>query len=247
MDDIDKLIDEILKVDKKAFITKLQEKAKPFYQAIFNEGHASATGTSKSEKTALEAKLEAAEAKVVEVEAEFTEYKSKAPDTVTLEKQWSEKVKAAKDESKALKEAMVEERKGNKRTLANSTLLKFLSDVDGDYADALVSKPGIQNRLSFDENTNLRVLQPGQDIPFAGDEEAQLKALAEEIRGTVKPIFIVSTAGAGSGRGSPGAGGGAGGKSQWETIREKARATVAPDGIADKEAELNRRLGKVPV
>lgn len=250
--EIDKIIEEILKVDKKAFVTALQEKAKPFYQQVFNEGHASATGTFRDEKKVLTDKVKESEDKIVELQGEFDAYKTKAPDTATLDKQWGDKLEAEKLKMKNYKEQIAEERKTEKRISATVKLHNLLAGgdtgVDAEYADALVNKPSYQSRLSFDESGNLRVLQAGQEIPFAGNEEAQLKALAEEIDATVKPIYRRSTAGSGSGRSNTSGGSAAGGKSKWADIREKAKADNPSVSGTDRQAELNKRFGKsVPV
>lgn len=235
------LVDELITAMKEDATTK------PIHQALFNEGHSTATESFAKKKKTLEDKVTAAEKAKTDAEAEVAALREKTPDAATLNQQWSEKLTAAQNELAAFKEQAAREQKDNRRKSAVSKLEKLLSvALDDDFAEAKVATPEVQARISFDENDNLLVLQAGQQIPFAGDEEAQLKALAAEIIGKTKPLLRKSGAGAGSARNSTG-GAGAGGASRWQAIREeakKAAGAAGADGIADREAELDKRLGR---
>lgn len=229
--------------DKKGLIEALKE-VKTVYQPIFNDGHAVATGQLSKDKEEVDKKLQDAEGKLAELQTEFDTYKASKPDTATLDKQWSEKLTAVKDEYRDYKKQVKQERIDAQRDTALSKVHTLLAaDVDPEYAESLVQRETIKKRITVDESGNLRILQPEQSIPYAGDVDAQIKSLAGELVEGVKPIFRRTAIEGGPGKtditGQPIPKG----KEKYDKIRENAKKT-ATGTVAPADA-LDKAFGKV--
>lgn len=238
------LVDEIKALtDKKGLIEALKE-VKAVYQPIFNDGHAVATGQLSEEKKGVEKKLQETETKLTDLQTEFDTYKASKPDTATLDKQWSDKLTALKDEFKDYKKQVKQEKIDGQRDAALSRVNTLLAvDIDPEYAESLVQRDSIKKRITVDESGNLRILQPEQSIPYAGDVDAQIKSLASELVEGVKPIFRRTAIEGGPGKtditGQPVQKG----KEKYDKIR--ADAKKAATGTVPPADALDRAFGKV--
>lgn len=253
MDEIDKLIDELLKHKAADVVTRLKEKAKSaIYQPIFNDGHSVATGAHTSAAEKLQGQLDTALREKKELEDRLKTATSGSTDVDKINKEWQKKIDDKDREIQNLVTQQKAEKVNGKHESARSKVLALVNAriTDPDLAEAKVAKEF--KRVQVDEtNLSVRVLQPGQSIPFAGDEEAQLKALAEEIVGGVKPEFVRSEVASGSGRDASTGGTGANlkGKAFYDAIREQASkpkgAVAVGDGktVVNPQDALDARLG----
>lgn len=243
--ELDVLVEEIKGFgDKKALIEKLKD-IKTVYQPIFNDGHAVATAQLSDEKKEVDKKLQESETKLTDLQTEFDTYKASKPDTATLDKQWSDKLAAVKDEFKEYKKQVKQEKIDAQRDTALSKVHTLLAvDVDPEYAESLVQRASIKNRITVDESGNLRILQPEQSIPYAGDVDAQIKALASELVENVKPIFRRTAIEGGPGKTDITGQTQPKGKQKYDQIREQVKKSAGTGGVAPADA-LDRAFGKV--
>lgn len=228
----------------------IKEHAKPIYQPIFNDGHGVATASFSSERLKLEKRATDAEAEKKSAADDLEKYKREQPQIAQIDAQYKQQLQDKDAEIQKLKESHSSEKRTSRQETAVTKLRAILNQwVDPDKTENLVSTTTVKDRLQLDEALNLRVLQKGQQIPFAGNEEEQLKAFAEELKAGVEPKFILSGVNGGTGR--QGATGGVGteglkGKALFDKIREKARAEHPEKAPQDATKTLLERTGALP-
>lgn len=235
--------------NKTELVAAIKEHAKPVYQPVFNDGHGVATVAATAEKQRLEQRVSQAEEGRKQAEGELAKYKQEQPQLAQIDQQYKAKLEEKEREIAKLKETHATEKKGSRLDRTVSRLQAMLNQwVDADKVETMLSTKAVRDRLQFDENLALRVLQKGQQIPFAGTEEEQLKALAEELKGTVDSKFLLS--GVQEGTGTEGAAGGVGGakkdKAFYDSIREKAKAANPATTPVDATKALLERTGALP-
>lgn len=233
---------------KKAIAVAVKSKVKPIWQEAFNEGHGVATAQLQPKlDTALQAKKDAETAKKTAEEA-LTALKGEQPTAAQLHEEYGKKLQEKDAEIAGMKERYEAEKLETRRGAALARLrAEMAARVHEDYAEVLASKGDVVKRFQFDDGGNLRVMQGEGNVPFAGDEEAQIKAIAEELTKGAPDIFLRSNVDRGSGRdGANGVGGeGAKGKALYQSIRERATAAKA-EGAVDPQEALHKRLGLAP-
>ena len=243
--ELDALVAEIKAFDDKKKLIESLKEIKSVYQPIFNDGHAVATGQLSQEKKDAEQKAADAEAKLTDLQAEFDTYKASKPDTATLDKQWSEKLQAVKDEFRDYKKQVKQEKQDALRDTALTKVQTLLAvDIDPEYAESLVQRDSIKKRITVDEQGNLRILQPEQSIPYAGDVDAQVKSLASELVENVKPIFRRTAIEGGPGKTDQTNGAAPKGKQKFDEIRKQVKEKHGV-GAVDPATALDKAFGKV--
>lgn len=253
MDELEQLLTELAKKfgeaksdeDKGKIAAALKSKVKPLWQEAFNEGHGVATAQLTSKLTSAEEARDAAETARKNVEKELNKLKAEQPSAAELHESYGAKLQEKEAEIEQLKTTFKQEKLDSQKNMAITRLRAELAAyVDEDYAEVLVQKPSVRERFQFDDGENLRVMQASGNIPFAGDAEAQIKAITEELVKDVKPIFKRTNVGAGSGRESAGGEGGPSkGKALYEKIRADAKNSQTGDG-KDPQKKLHERLGQ---
>lgn len=248
--ELDELLEELLKLEPDAVAEAMKKKAKKIYQVVFNAGHAVATATLEPKlETAEAAKKTAEEAKKVAETALAAERRDK-PDVEKLHTDYGRQVVDLTSKIDELETARKQDKIDFTKNTASSKLMALLAaKIDKDYAEVQTQKSSIVKRIEIHEDGTFRVLQDGQSIPFAGDSDAQLNALAEEIISKTPDALVLANVPRGTGREN--AGGGSTptkGKALYDSIREKAKnagKTPGADSIADRQAELDKRMGIV--
>lgn len=233
--------------DKKGFAAILKEKAKPIYQQIFNEGHASGQGTQKSATETAEAKTTAAEGKLETLQAEFDTYKASKQDVASVEKEWKGKYDKLEGKFTTYKEEVKQNAITSRVQGAIDKARSLLKlTIDPDKADALVDKMSVRSRMISDDGKSLKILQPELQIPYAGDDEAQVKALVEELVKDVPAKFQLSDVERGTGDRSstPGGSGDPKGKAKFDAIREAAKAKKPAADAPSPDQLLDRAFGR---
>lgn len=233
--------------DKAGFAAVLKDKAKSVYQQIFNEGHASAFGTQKSATEAAVARATTAEEKLEALQSEFDAYREGKPDVAAVEKTWKDRLEKVDKKFLDFKEQVKRDSIAARTDGAierTRSLLK--ATIDPDKADALVDRQSVRNRILSEDGKSLKVLQPDSQIPYAGDDEAQIRALAEELSKGVEAKFIRSDVDSGTGdRGTiPGGGGSLKGKARFEKIREEAKAIKGDGNTKSPDQQLDQAFGR---
>lgn len=171
--------------------------------------------------------LAKAQERVEELETQLAETQAKVPDAAKLEErlkgQWQRKV----DAEKAAREK-AEQKLGTTLTRTfRSQFGKALRDlkVDPEYADEVLAGR-YADRYRVLPDGAVQVLKPGEDSAYeAASEEEAVRLLAADVRQTVKPQWVLSTADGGAGI-TNGAGGGA---VQGKPLKQQE---------ADKRAEI---------
>lgn len=230
---------------KKAITVAVKSKVKPLWQEAFNEGHGVATAQLQPKlDAAVQAKKDAETAKTA-AEGALETLKREQPTTAQLHEEYGQKLQEKDAEIVSIREKFEAEKLETRRGSALTRLrAELAARVHEDYAEVLTQKGDVVKRFQFDDGGNLRVMQGEGNVPFAGDEEAQIKAIAEELTKGTPDIFLRSNVDRGSGRdGASGAAGeGAKGKALYQSIREKATAKEA-EGAPDPQEALHKRLG----
>lgn len=232
---------------RKAIVTIVKVKVKPLWQEAFNEGHGVATAQLQPKlDTAIQAKTTAEQAKKT-AEDSLTEMQKKQPDTAKLHEDYGKKIQDKDAEIVTLKEQNQTDRLESRKSTALSRLRAELTSlVHEDYAEVLTQKNDVVKRFQFDDGSNLRIMQADGAIPYAGDDDAQVKAMAEELVKGTPDIFLRSNVSRGSGRESAdgGTGGATKGKALYDGIRESVKAKAGT--TVDPQKELHQRLGVTP-
>jgi DNA repair exonuclease SbcCD ATPase subunit len=239
----------------------LKANGKAIYQPIFNDGHGVATAAKSQEIEALDAKVKAAEKAKGEAETTLEKYKSENPNASALHAEYGEKIKGFERQIEDLKTQQAEKERTGRIEGAVSLLKTKLNAVvvDEALAESLAEKTATRKRIQVDDQGNLRILQPNSSIPFAGDTEAQVQALADELKGGLKPVLLRSGVEKGTGKETASGGTGSSGeeaeaKQFFDSIRNKVSkkaetAAVGANGVPaapDPRTALEQRLGMKP-
>jgi hypothetical protein len=245
-------MDEILEAIKKLMghesrdevVAALKKHGKPVYQLVFDDGHGVATEQLNSKLSKVEQERDAAKTEARDAKKDLQKLRDESPDAAKLEEQYRNELAEKDAEIEALRTQSQQEKLEWRRDNALERLRAALAPqvVDG-YEELLVGRGSTADRFSFDDDGNLRVLQLGKQIPYAGDVEAQIKSLADDLMKEVKPIFRNSKVKEGSGRDAAGGDGSPKGRDLFKNIRENVKAEVN-GAKTNPEVELNRRLGR---
>jgi hypothetical protein len=248
---MDELLEAVRKLmahdDREAVVGLLKKHAKPVFQLAFDEGHGVAKSQLDPKITKLEEEKQAIAAERDEAKKALQKKGKDSTDVEKLEADYQKAIAEKDEEIASLKDQHATDRKEWRRGQALERLRATLApQCEEGYEELLVERSTTRDRFSFDDDGNIRVLQPGKEIPYAGDTEAQISALAEDLMKDVKPAFKRSTVKNGSGSdsatGGPGSGGGK--AAVFEQVREKAKnANKGSGNDIDPEKELHRRLG----
>lgn len=244
---LDELLNELLKLPAADVVTAIKAKANTIYQPIFNDGHSVATAALRQKTADLETKLQTATAEKAQVAGELQEFKTKNPGATELHQQYADKLAAKDQEIERLKtEFKTSEQSSRRNTVLGKIRESLKVRVDADKADAIVDRKELQDRVQIDDQNTVRVMQTGLSIPFAGDVDAQVASIVEEIVKTVPEKLLRSDVSAGSGRESTVAG--SGGGTPKAKLFESIRKSVTPGAEADpnqlsNEDKLRVRFG----
>lgn len=227
--EIDEIVGKLAGGDEKSLAATLKEKAKKLYQQIFNEGHASAFGKQKSAVEAAEAKATEAEEKLEKLQEDFDNYKASKKDVAAVESEWTEKYRKLEKKFTDFKEQVKQDAITSRVSGVIERVKSVLKEtIDDDKAETLVDRQSVRSRILSDDGKSLRILQPELQIPYAGDDDAQIAALAEELSKGVDAKFLKSDVDKGTGnkdsipaRGNEKPKAGA---KKFGDIREKAKA-----------------------
>lgn len=238
--DLEQLLAEISKHPTSTVLAKL--KGSPIYQSIFNDGHAVATGQDKDQLAKKDQEIEKLTKARADLQTEFDKFKEKNPSASELQKQYSDAVAAKDAEILKLKTEHETERKNWR---INDVLMKFQNKlaevIDPEVAETRAEKK--RSRIQLPDGTTVQIMQAGQQIPFAGDVDAQIAALVEETVKEVPERFHRSDVVDGSGRELAAAGAGGGKKAFFETIRKSVQPTATDQNQPSNQDRLNARLG----
>ena len=237
--DLEALIAELMKQDRGAVLTALQNKAQPLFQAIFDKGHSEATGR-------LSTKVTEAETKLKTLEGELTKAKEQV-DTLSKDKpdvqKYMDRVTALETEISKTKEQAAADLTNERvdRRFADLRASLLAKKVDPDYAEVIIGKADVRGRIVSREN-KIEVIGPN-GIPFTPVEgKSGLDLLTEELITKVPPKFIASGVDRGAGiiEGGPAPGG----ANHFDAIRAEvnARKPSGPTGIP----AIEQRLGMAP-
>jgi hypothetical protein len=260
--EIKKLLDQLKAHAKRGeFLVAIRDNAdytdlrNEIYQVAYNDGVAAAEQNHKSAKTALQNQITTLEQERDRVKADLKKLKDENPDAAALHQQYGQQIAAKDQEIANLKAQHLSEKKDAKKKALRDAIEKELVALRVDPHKAAAAADASERSIIVDDNLGGRILQPGLSIAFAGDETAQVKALASEIFKTVPKTLIVSNV-AGGGSAAPGETTGDGGTDPKFEALERAKAAALARGKAPvapgsdrplaPEEELNRRLGLRP-
>jgi chaperonin cofactor prefoldin len=226
--------------DTDAIVASMKKDGKDVWQPIFDEGHGTAYAQQQAKIDRLTNEKVALVTARDKVQSDLQEARGKAPDVEAVRAQLQARVDELEAQVGGLEGQMATERKQWRIDTVKARLRAELAPqvVDG-YEELLVDRDA-SKLLSFDEQDNFTILRPGKSIPYSGDEEAQVKALAADLLKNVKPVFKATAVKNGSGREGEGGTGPSG--NLFEDIRKQAKDEKGPPP-KDVESELNRRLG----
>lgn len=211
-----------LGVPAKDFADALKTEAQPFFQEVFNRGHAVATAQEATAKEQLNAQLQAAQQAVQAKDAEIAELKKKSPDVAAIREQYEQRITELQTQ---LEETSTQARARivdmiHGRALADLRALATGMGVDKDYADVLIHRHKIAERIKVRDDDGFDVLEEGKQIPMQADKP--LEALAAWMYEQTPVALRTSNGDRGAGTQ---AGGGAPGGTFFDGIREGAKKT----------------------
>lgn len=256
--EFDDLMKAVLGHPANKVVEWLKANGKAIYQPIFNDGHGVATGNLQPKLDTAEAAKTKAEEQKAAADKALEDYKASNPSTAQLHADYGAKLKEKDDEIARMKTEQAEGSRKSKIEDAVSKLKVKLNAVviDESLAEAKADNPTVRGRIQVDDTGNLRILQANSTVPFAGDVDAQIQALADEIKGSLKPVLLRSGVDAGTGKDTATGGTGTGngdskkGKEFYEAIRKKAQG-IKPDAktdanTPDPRTALETRMGMRP-
>ena len=239
--DLEQLLAEIAKHPVDAVVGGLK-KIQTIYQPIFNDGHRVATAALREDLTKKDTELAKATKATTDLQSEFDQFRAKNPTAAELQRQYNDAIAAKDREIQKLKDEQVEERKKLK---IDSIVSKFQSKlaevVDPEVAGIRAEKK--RNRIQLPDETTVQIMQAGQQIPFAGDVDAQIAALVEETVKEIPERFHRSDVVDGSGRQTVAGGNGGGKKAFFENIRKSVNPEKTDQNQPSAQDRLNQRLG----
>lgn len=259
--DLEQAIAFLMGQDRNAVVTALMTKAQPLYQTIFDKGHATATAQRTPELQAAEtAKTEAERQRDTEKQrADAAEQKLQAaqPERAKIDADWQKqlddtksghKTEIAKLRTEVSNERLARAKADLKARLTAASDKYGMQVVDADKAEVLVEKPDTLKRFRFASDGSLEILQAGKEIPLqVGEGQAAIDLLAQEIKGTVEPKFLVSNADSGTGiqpAGGQGSGG-QGGNNFFSRYRADLEAQRKKEAESKQASSGAQRLGIV--
>lgn len=238
--DLEQLLAEISKHPINTVLEKL--KATPFYQPIFNDGHGVATKAFRDDLAKKEGEIAKLTKARDDLQTEFDKFKEKNPSASELQKQYTDAIATKDREIEQLKKAHAEERQNWRKNDVVARIRNKLAEViDPEIADVRAEK--VRDRIQLPDDSTVQIMQAGQQIPFAGDLDAQVAALVEEVKKLVPERLHRSDVIEGSGRDTAAGGSGGGKKDFFAKIRESVKKPEAAAGTLSNEDVLNRRLG----
>lgn len=260
MEKIDELLAQLFELSKENKINLLDRvKANPalkpvLFQPVFDEGHGVATAAAISDHDKLVKRSTDAETALSAANKKIEKLSEQNPDTAKLHEQYRQEMDKLNVQIKAAQDAGIAQvmdlKRDNSAVLLEAALV--LSGVDPDYAEVLALKPATRERIHVDEKSGrIMVMQPDKpDIPFAGTERDQIKAYAENLKGSIaNPLFLKSSV-AGNGTGDKAASDRNNtppvqnaSKDLYDSIRKTAEAEHANGRNRNATEELDRRTG----
>jgi len=207
--------------------------AKDLWQGIWNTGYGKRQAEDdKAVKEAEEAKV-AADKALTKAQGKITKLESDKPDLEAIRTE----VRKEAAETMAAKQTEIDDLKAgrltDKKSGAKAHMLSKLKGVVDVYARTAV-RDAIEERVTFDEDGNMTVYQPGTKIPVAPKEgQNPLDLVAEEIlKGTPKELRVSTVGNDGTGTqggGDPPPGG------KWDESRKRMQEHLK-EGRPDKKA-----------
>lgn len=244
--------------DKPALLKAFNDDAdlkRTIRQPIFDQGHASATGVLLNEKKDVETKLDAAQKRVTELEAENKTLADKSPDVAKVSEEYKQQIRDLKAEHKTQmeqreKDDLAKEQKRILKSLEATFIAKGMKPI---HAKARVKDDELIGRVKVSKD-GARILQIGKSVPYdEEDTDKALALLADAVLEDADPEEMTSSVSKGSARrNSSGDTTGAKGskKDLYDGIREKANGSTrrASEGEQQKGVNrkelLNQRLGR---
>ncbi len=221
--------------DKEKQAAAIQTHGGSVYQLIFQNGHDVGYGKKHGELTTAQTKATELEGRVATLSTELTTLKS-APDQKALHDQYGAQIKdlttKAEQTASGLKAQLTKERKAAKVAVLRDALLTGAKRVEKDYADVLIQRADVVDRVKMNEDGTWQVLQKGKEIPIAAQTpDAALTLLADELKAETPPKFLLvgTDTGAGTTTGTVTT---TVGGNQFDKIREAVKAEAnAPNAI----------------
>jgi hypothetical protein len=192
--------------DAEEFANELKGLAPSLFQVIFNRGHGTATEQAGKDKTKLESDLAAANARATTAEEALTKERAKAPDVAAIHEQYKQQL-AAKDEE--VKKAKIAARETVVNALADVAVSNVRAQmislrIDPDYAEVLLMKEKVRERINIGDDNSVMIYQKGKQIALQAEDPTL--ALAQELLEITPPLMRVSGADKGAGTRTGGAG-----------------------------------------
>lgn len=239
MEELQELIVKLrgLNPDPEQFANLLRQEAQPLFQVVFNRGHATATSQHEQSLSGLRAQLDQANQKIRDKEKELEQLRAQTPDVALMRQEYEQRVeqleadlKKARDEGRAALVNVLQE-----RALSDLRALAARRGIDPEYADVLIYRHKISDRIVIRDDNGVDVLEAGKQIPIQADKP--LEVLADWMYEQTPAAFRTSNADSGSGSRSGGAGGDAAGF--YEGIRSGMRKEEAPRKSAAERMNLS--------
>lgn len=215
------------------------------FQVIFDRGHSTGLGKGTTKATELEGKVTAAEAKVVEIQRQYDEFKAKHPDAAKLQEGYQNDLKKKDEEhAEALKQKDQQidtERRGRATSDLRSALLA--AGFKKLFAETLADKAENQVRIKFDKDGKPEVLQKGKDIAIVPTaEKSAIEMLAAELHSTATADMLTSNTKGGGGVTQENGGSSEQSKKVFDDIRKKeSERQVSASGTSAAAARLGGR------
>lgn len=239
--DLEQLWAELAKLDSDDIVKGLQKHKREAFQAIHDQGHSAATGSSKQKIDAAEAAQQKAERDLEKAQERMKELEEKAPDAAAIRKQYEDREAELKKTHQEQLDAERTKRNDLQRRNARKDLVRALigDGVDPDYAEVLVEKQDVVDRIVIGDDGELVVQQKGRTIPIAAtDDHSPVELLAEELRSGIDAKWVSSSVKRGAGV-QDGSGGGGGNRYQklaeQQKEFEKARGERGASGKSARE------------
>ena len=232
----------------------MKENAHALFQHVFNVGHSERNKKATNDEKALRDQLTAKEEEATRLQSELETAKAGQPDAAKRVTELEGQIRTLQQQHADTPKELPGQVAEAKRTARLETLRgKLAAHLDPDYAEVLVQKAEVRDRVRLNDDGSFDVLQAVGGIPFAPAEGADpmdllVGELVETTRRT-KPTLVTSGAEAGSGTGSTGgqAAERKGGDAKFfDGIREKAKEEqkrTTPDGGTGAQRMGLRQVG----
>lgn len=238
--DVEQLLAELSKHPVNLVLEKL--KKTQFYQPIFNDGHGVATLQFRDDLKTKDTEIANLTKARNDLQTEFETFKSKNPSAAELQRQYTDAIAAKDKEIQKLREDhAIEKKNARLDTMIAKFQSKLAEVIDPEVAEARAEKK--RSRFQFLDDTTVQIMQAGQQIPFAGDMDAQIAALVEETVKEVPERLHRSDVVSGSGRETTAGGTGNGKKAFYDNIRKQVQPESPDKNQPSNQDRLNARLG----